>query len=189
MTDKYRDAGLRERLLATEAWDSPLREKYEAEIQALLIEKLTPVRRWSLAIVSVFLIGLSILCGWLAVSLTELPTLVRLCFSEVVVLEVVALVHCVRVLRSGVFHRRRHPVFLSGLMWCFAVLIAVHFLVFLPEVPDVRIGLFFLGMALVTMIGTGLQLLRTCIEQSELNTHERLLETVLRLTDTSQKTS
>ena len=64
---------------------------------------------------------------------------------------------------------------------------AMHFLVFIPEVSDVRIGLVFLGVALATMIGTGLQLLRTCIEQSELNTHERLLETVLRLTGTAVK--
>ena len=187
MTDKYGDPGLRKRLLANEAWDTPMRQKYEAEVQALLIQKLTPVRRWGLTIVSVFLIGLCILEGWLAVSQTELPTLVRLCFTEAVVLQVVALVYCVRVLRSGVLHRRRHPVFLSGLMWCFAVLMAMHFLVFIPEVSDVRIGLVFLGVALATMIGTGLQLLRTCIEQSELNTHERLLETVLRLTGTAVK--
>ncbi len=97
--------------------------------------------------------------------------------------------YCVRVIRSGVFHRRRQPVFISGLMWCFAVVLSVHLLMLIPVVPDVKIGLFFLGIALVTLIGTGLQLLRTCIEQSELNMHERLLETVLRLTDTSEKTS
>ena len=74
-------------------------------------------------------------------------------------------------------------------MWCFAVVLAVNLLMLIPAVPDVKIAILFLGMALVTLIGTGLQLLRTCIEQSELNLHERLLETVLRLTDTYEKTS
>jgi len=44
-------------------------------------------------------------------------------------------------------------------------------------------------MTLVTMIGVGVQLLRTCIEQAELNTHERMLETRLRLTPTAERTS
>lgn len=188
MTEKYRGAGLREQLLIKEAWDSPLGEKYKSEIQDLLIQKLTPVRRWSLAIVSIFLLGSCVMFGWLALSQTELPSLVRLYFVEGVIFQIVGLVHCVRVLRSGVFHRRRDPIFRSGLMWCFAVVLAVHFLMFIPEVPDVKTGLLFLGVALAAMIGTGLQLLRTCIEQSELNTSELMLKTVLRLKDTSQTT-
>lgn len=189
MTDERRDASLRERLLISEDWDTPLREKYQAEVQTLLIQKLTPVRRWSLAVVSLVLISSSILSGWLAVTATELPTIARLCLIEGVVFQIVAVASCVRVLRSGVFHRRRNPVFISGLMWCFACFLSVHFLMLIPVVPDVKISIFFLGIALVTLIGTGLQLLRTCIEQSELNMHERLLETVLRLTKSSEKTS
>ena len=189
MDDEHRVSGLREHLLNKEAWDSPLRDKYEAETQTLLLQKVTPLRWWSLVIISVVLVAVSVLCGWLVATITELPPLARACLIEGVVFQVVAVVYCVRVLRSGVHHRRRHPVFLSGLMWCFAVVLAVNLLMLIPAVPDVKIAILFLGIALVTLIGTGLQLLRTCIEQSELNLHERLLETVLRLTDTYDKTS
>ena len=58
----------------------------------------------------------------------------------------------------------------------------------IPEVSDVRICILFVGVTLVTMIGAGVQLLRTCIEQAELNSHERMLKTLLRLTPTTDRT-
>ena len=185
MTNDNRDTGLRHQLLASENWDSPLRERYEAEVQALIVQQLTPVRRWSFVVVSIALLAFSVLSGWLAVTVTQLPWVARLMLVEGTVLQLVAAGYCMRVVSKGMFHARRHPVFLSGLMWCFSVLLAVHFLMLIPEISDVRIGVFFVGIMLVTIIGAGIQLLRTCIEQSELNTHERLLETVLRLAPAS----
>lgn len=182
------DSGLRERLLANEDWESPMRERYESEMQSLLVRKLTPVRYWSLVLVSVFLVGASFLTGWLAATVTTLPTLARMMFVEGTIFQLVAVVYCVRVIRGGVFRARQHPVFLSGLMWCFSVFLAVHFLMLIPETPNVRVSVLFVGITLVTMIGAGVQLLRTCIEQSELNTHERLLETVLRLSHEPNRT-
>jgi hypothetical protein len=184
MTEEHRLTTLRDRLLASEKVDATLRDKYAAELETLLIQKLTPRRRWSLAIIAAVMIGSAILYGWLAATQGKLPTFARVCLAEAAVLQVLAAVYCVRVIQSGVFHRRHQPVFISGLVWCFAALLAVHFLALIPTVPDARVGLLLLGIALVTLIGAGVQLLRTCIEQSELNTHERLLEAVLRLTGT-----
>jgi hypothetical protein len=184
MTDEQRHDRLRDRLLTSETWDPRLHEQYQAGLQALLIQKLTPVRRWSLVFVAVLMLGSAFLCGWLAATQSKLPVLARICLVEAVVLQLVAALYCLRVVRSGSFHRRFQPAFLSGLVWCFAVLLAVHFLALIPTVSDVRTGILLLGVTLMTLVVAGVQLLRTCIEQSELNTHEKLLEAVLRLTGT-----
>ena len=154
----------------------------------MLLERLSPLRRWSFVFISVVLVGFSVLSGWLAATMTELPTIMRMLLLEGTILQLVVVGYCVHCLRKGTFHRRRDPTFQAGFMWCFSVLLAVHFLMMLAEIREAWLGILFLGVVLVTMIGAGVQLLRTCIEQSELNTHERLLETVLRLTPANDET-
>lgn len=170
-------------LLTTEPWDPTLHDKYQREVQNLLIEKLPTRMRWSLTILSVVLSLMTVVLLYLAWTMNTLPALIRACFVEGAIFHVVAIVWSIRVIRSGVFHRRTQPVFLSGLMWCFAVLLSVHFFMLIPEIKNVNVSILFVGVSLATLLGTGVQLLRTCIEQSELNTHERLLETMLRISD------
>jgi hypothetical protein len=187
MTENASNDDLRDRLLGGDSWSPEQREIYESRVQALLVGRLTPLRRWSLVAICAALIGLSILTGWLAATAKNLPTIARVCLVEGTVVQLVAFAYCSRILRNGVFHRRRHPNFISGLMWCFAVVLSIHFLILIPAVPDVRFGMVLLGIALVTLAGAGMQLVRTCIEQSELNTHERLLEIALRLSNGSDQ--
>lgn len=189
MTKDELGSGMGHKLMAYENWESPLRQKYEAEVEALIVRKLSRLQKINYLVVSIVMVLFSGLTGWVAATTEQLPLIARLLLIEGTVFQLVAAAFCWRVVRGGVFHARRHPVFFSGLMWCFSVLLAVHFLLLIPEVPSVQIALVFLGISLVTMFGTGIQLLRTCIEQAELNTHERLLETVLRLTDSRDESS
>ena len=177
---------LRERLLASETWESPARDKYEKALNDLVTRKLTPIQRWSFMLVAIALTGFTVLLVWLVIAGPKLPLLVRAILVEGAVLQIVAVGYLIYVLRRGVFHRRRQPIFLSGLMWVFGVLLAIHFVALIPTLSDTNLAVSFLGIALFTLIATGLQLIRTCIEQSELNTHERLLELTYRLLDSGR---
>jgi hypothetical protein len=68
-------------------------------------------------------------------------------------------------------------------MWIFAVLLSIHFVALIPILKNASIVVHFLGISMIVLIGAGVQLIRVCIEQSELNTHERLLEMLYRLAD------
>lgn len=184
MSDSFNSDELRDGLLSREAWDGSQHEQYKQAVNDLLERRLTPLQRASFTVLPFVMLGGAILMGWLGATWEQLPMLARAALIEGTVFQLVAAGWCVRVLRSGVFHRRKEPVFQSSLMWCFAVLLAVHFLMLIPtgENQNTGVSLILIGTALMTLIGCGIQLLRTSIEQSELNTHERMLELALRLT-------
>ncbi len=189
MTHQSHSDSLREGLLSMESWDHAKRAEFDNAVQAMLEQRLTPVQRTSFTFVSIVVAALGCLNLWLAITMTQLPLIARLGFAGGVLFAIVAVVSLCRVLRRGVFHRRRDPVFQSGLMWVFAVLVSVLFLMLIPQLAEANLGgsLGMLGIMLVTLLAAGVQLLRTCIEQSELNTHQRMLELALRLTEQSSE--
>jgi hypothetical protein len=187
MTNQSHSDALREGLLSMESWDDAKRAEFDDAVQAMLEQRLTPVQRTSFILASIVVVALACLNLWLAITMTQSPLIARLGFAGGALLAIVAVVWLRRVLRLGVFHRRRDPVFQSGLMWVFAVLVSVMFLMMIPQLAEANLGgsLGMMGMMLVTLLGAGVQLTRTCIEQSELNTHQRMLELALRLIEQS----
>jgi len=174
-------SSFRERLLASESWDSPARLAYDEAVRRLVTRKLTRAQRVSFAAIAVALVCLAPLHIYLAANVAKLPSIARIALLEGAALQVLVAGYLVYVLWSGVFHRRRTPTFLSGIMWGVGLLLAIHFVALIPAVNNVNVGLFFLGITILSLIGPGLQLIRTCVEQSELNMHERLLELTYRL--------
>jgi NADH:ubiquinone oxidoreductase subunit 3 (subunit A) len=171
----------RGRLLASESWDSPARAHYEQAVKALVAHALTTTQRWVFILLSLVLASSAVLFVWLAATQTQVPTLARMLFVEAALFAVALVVYLVTVLKRGVFHRRNMPTFVAGVMWVFALVLSIHFVALIPWVNNINVALFFLGIAMIVVAGTGLQLIRVCVEQSELNTHERLLEMLYRL--------
>ena len=66
----------RARLLASESWDSPARERYEQAVRDLVAQKLTSTHRWAIGLLSLVLAPSALLFVWLAVTQTQLPILV-----------------------------------------------------------------------------------------------------------------
>lgn len=174
-------SSFRERLLASESWDSPARHEYDESVRRLITRQLTLAQRVSFAAIAVALACLVPLHIYIVVSAAKLPSIARIMLLEGAALQVLVVGYLVYVLRTGVFHRRRTPSFLSGVMWIVGLLLAIHFVALIPTLNNVNVGMFFLGIAILSLVVPGLQLIRTCIEQSELNTHERLLELTYRL--------
>lgn len=175
-------SSFRDRLLANESWESFARDEYQEAVRCLVTRRLSFAQRIFFGIITIALACLAGLHIFVVFNVPSLPIIAKVALIEGAVLEAIAGGYLIFVLRKGVFHRRRTPTFLSGFMWVVGLLLAIHFVAFIPMLDDVNLGLFFLGVAMLTLAGTGLPLIRTCIEQSELRMHERLLElTYLRL--------
>lgn len=173
----------RGRLLASESWDAPSRNRYEQAVKDLVVRRLTSPQRWALGLLALVLAPSAVLFVWLAISQTQLPLLVRILFVEATLFAVALIAYLLTVLKRGMFHRRNVPTFVAGVMWVFTVVLSVHFVAVIPWIKNVSIAIHFLGIVMIVLLGAGLQLLRVCVEQSELNTHERLLEMLFRLTN------
>ena len=84
-----------------------------------------------------------------------------------------------RILLRGKYRRDRDSSAQAGLIWVFVVLLTTVFIAAGGVSTIQGVGLTVIGI--VFLIGAGVMLLRTVIEQSELRTHEKLLELELRL--------
>ena len=164
-----------ERLLSCESWSASLREQYDRAIEDMLSGKLTVTQRWSLIGTSLGAALSAALFVWCAAT-AEAPLLIRLFFLEGVVFCIAWIAYAALILRRGVFHRRRHPLFVAGLVWILSVTLTINFLLAAALWPASGQGVFFVGLGITLLLGAGVGLLRTCIEQGELRTREHLLE-------------
>ena len=83
--------------------------------------------------------------------------------------------------RRGTMNLRTDPMRVAGLTWGFVVMMVVFFMVISGLHPDSTRGVMMVVTGIVFLIGAGLILIRTVIEQSELRTREKLLEIEYRL--------
>ncbi len=177
----------RQGLLACDSWDSPLRTRYERAVQGLLVRDLTLVQKWSFRLISVTQVLVAALFVWIAVAQANLAPAIRGFFIEGAILCAVSTGYCILVLRRGVFHRQHQPVFLSGFTWILGVVISTSFLYAVGLTSDARLAVLFVGFGVMTLIGTGVGLLRTVVEQSELKMRERMLEIEYQLATITEK--
>jgi hypothetical protein len=84
-----------------------------------------------------------------------------------------------RILLRGTYRHDRDSTQQAGLIWVFVVLLVTIFMVAGGLGSIQGVGLIVCGI--VFLIGAGVMLLRTVVEQSELRTREKLLELELRL--------
>jgi hypothetical protein len=160
---------LGEHLLALEAEDPALRAEYERRLNAMLEVPLTHTRRVSTIVVLVAAAAMAVL--FVALLATEsIPWKTRGAFGVGLLFAAGWVAYAVRILRRGRYHRRTDSTTAANMAWLFAVITAVAFALLAPhKEPFVIFGFLFLLPAAVI-------LLRTVTEQSELRTHERLME-------------
>ena len=165
----------RDHLLALEEPDPALRAECERKLNAMLEIPLSPVRRASTVVVLAAAAGMAVL--FVALLATEsVPWKTRGAFAVGLVFAAAWVAYAVRILRRGRYHRKTDSTTAANLAWVFSVVTAVAFALHSPDKnPFVMFGFLFLLPAAVV-------LLRTVTEQSELRTHERLLELEYKLT-------
>jgi cation transport ATPase len=173
----------REHLLALEAEDPALRAEYERRLEAMLEVPLTTTRRVLTIAVAVVAAAMAVL--FVALVATEsVPWKTQGAFALGMLFAAGWVAYAVRILRRGSYHRRTDSTTAANMAWAFTMLTAVAFALAAPHKdPFVIFGFLFLLPAAVI-------LLRTVAEQSELRTHERLMELeykLARLAETLEK--
>jgi hypothetical protein len=172
---------LRDRLCELEPQNPLLRERYQKELQAMLEKKLGPWTKLFLAIVMAGSVAIAIFLSIVAIIHDELPLLARGGMSGGVVFSLAWAGLIGWTLRRGSMRLTSQPAALAALSWIFAVLLETCFLVLAPGFPDHFHALLALFCGLVILIGAGVQLINTCVQQAALRIGESLLRLEYRL--------
>lgn len=172
---------LRDRLCDLEPQTPLLRERYQKELQAMLEKKLGPWLRLFLAIVMAASVAIAIFLGIVAIIHDELPLLARGALAGGVVFSLGWAGLTGWTLRRGSMRLQTQPAAMAALSWIFAVLLETCFLILAPGFPDHFHALLALFCGLVILIGAGVQLINTCVQQAALRIGESLLRLEYRL--------
>jgi len=180
------DPTLRDRLCELEPQNPLLRERYDKELQAMLEMKLSRLMKVFLVLVGVASVGIAIFLGTLAAIRGELPALARCGMAGGAGFALAWAGVTASVLRRGTMHLRSHPAALAALSWTFAVLLETCFLVLAPQFPD----RFYAGLCLVCglalLIGAGVMMVCTRVQQAELRMQESLLRLEYRIAEAAE---
>jgi hypothetical protein len=180
------DPTLRDRLCELEPQNPLLRERYAKELQAMLEQKLSLPMKVFLGLVMAGSVVIAIFLGTQAVIQDKLPLLARAGMAGGVVFSLAWAGLTAWTLRRGSFSLRTQPAAFAGLSWIFAVLLETCFLVLAPGFPDHFHALLALFCGLVLLIGAGVMLVCTSVQQAALRTQESLLRVEYRLAELSE---
>jgi hypothetical protein len=177
------DPTLRDRLCELEPQNPLLRERYATELQAMLEKKLSLPMKGFLGLVTVASVVIAVFLGTSAVIHDELPALARAGLAGGVVFALAWAGLSAWTLRRGSLPLRTQPAALAALSWTFAVLLETCFLLLAPAFPDHFHALVALFCGLVLLIGAGVTMVCTCVQQAHLRTQESLLRLEYRLAE------
>jgi hypothetical protein len=180
------DPTLRDRLCELEPQNPLLRERYDKELRAMLEMKVSRPMRVFLVLVGVASVAIAIFLGTLAVIHDELPPLARGGLAGGVVFALAWAGVTASVLRRGTMQLLTHPAALAALSWTFAVLLETCFLVLAPQFPDRFQAGLALVCGLVLLIGAGVMMVCTRVQQAELRMQESLLRLEYRIAEVSE---
>jgi hypothetical protein len=177
----------RDRLCELEPQNAQLREKYVESLRNIMEQKLTPIMKAFILCVGVGSIGIAIFLGTLAYIHGELPPLARLGLAAGSAFAVAWAVLVGWTLKKGTWFGKIQPTIIAGLSWIFAVLMETCFLVLAPQFPDRYLGTVAIFTGLVLLIGAGVGLLATRIQQTELTMRESFLRMEYRLAQLAEE--
>lgn len=180
------DPMLRDRLCELEPQNPLLRERYEKELEAMLEKKLPLFMKLFLGLVSVASVGIAIFLGASALIHDKLPFLARAGLGGGVLFALAWAGVCVWTLRRGSLPLKTQPTALAVLAWLFAVMLETWFLVLAPSFPDHFQALVTLCCGLAILIGAGVMMVCTSVQQAALRLQESLLRLEYRLADRTE---
>jgi hypothetical protein len=175
---------LRDKLIGAEAEDPALRAEYERRLQAMLETPLTTSRKMGSIFALVACAATVVLSAAVAFRFRNGPPVVLEGMALGALFGLAGLVLIGRMLLRGTFRHDLDSSRQAGLIWVFVVLLVTLFMVAGGISSIQGVGLTVIGI--VFLIGAGVMLLRTVVEQSELRTREKLLELELRLAKISE---
>ena len=180
-----RDPG--DRLSELEPMNPALRGKYEQALRDVLERKMSWPGKVFVGGVGVASLAIAIYLGSLAVTHQELPPLARigLAVGAVFALAWVGLVGWT--LRRGTWYGKIQPTVIAVLGWLLAVFMETLFLVLAPQARDPYLGTVTILGGMAILIGAGVQLIATRIQQMELRMRESFLRLEYRLAEFAEE--
>jgi MFS family permease len=176
-----------DRLISIEQLKPDSRQQLEKELHAMFIRELTIPRRISFAIVAAVAACSAAVCGFLAVTEPELPTMARIGLGVGTLFGVAWSIVAVRICWRGALDVKVDSGRIAAMVWVFTVLMMVFFLIVGMSVEDRSLGIMMIANGLAFLIVAGVCWLTHRIEQAELATRERLLQVELRLAELSEE--
>ena len=122
-------------------------------------------------------------CGSLALTEPDLPTPARVGLGTGVLFGLAWAAVAAKVALRGKLDLQSDGRRIASMVWVFTTLMMVFYLMVGMTVEDRLLGLMMIGNGLAFLIGAGVYWLTHRIEQSELNTRERLLQLELRMAE------
>jgi hypothetical protein len=180
-----RDPG--DRLSELEPINPELRGKYEQALREVFERKMSWPGKVFVGCVGVASLAIAIFLGSLALAHQEKPPLARIGVAggAVFALAWVGLVGWT--LRRGTWYGKIQPTMIAVLGWLLAVFMETLFLVLAPHAPDPYLGTVAILLGMAILIGAGVQLIATRIQQSELRTREWILRLEYRLAEFAEE--
>jgi hypothetical protein len=178
----------RERLLRLEQVTPALKERYDKEVQAMLEKRITGISRWVVlgsAVMSVVFAVLLVVWAIIPPA-EEVPLPARIPVAVGALFSVGFAILLLRVFRRGSIDLKFDTSVYIGMVWVFAVLMVIMFMVMSLLAPDRIAGLWMMIFGLVVLVVGAVFLIRHVIEQSELKTREKLLEIEYRLAELAE---
>lgn len=173
-------------LAAQEPMSPRLREKYDQEIKNMLEKRLNRIQKvmiWFSALMAAAMAGGF---GWLAVTVTDLPTLARSTFAVGAAFALAWVGMMVRIRRKGTIHLIFDENAQGGWAYGVTLLVVISLLLLAGENPDATRSVFMVVSGLVFFLGGCLSLLLARIQQSEMRTREKMLEIEFRLAELTE---
>jgi len=172
-----------DRLLAVEPLSPNSRQQLEQELHAMFVRELSVARRVVFGIVAIVALVSATVCGFLAITEPNLPTLPRIGLAVGTLFGLAWTVVGARICWRGALDVRLDARRIAIMVWVFTVLMMVFFLMVGMSAEDRLLGLMMIANGLAFLIGAAVYWLTYRIDQAELNTREKLLQLELRLAE------
>ena len=176
-----------DRLIAVEPRSTTSRQQLQQELHAMFVRELTTPRRVFFGFVGVAAVISASVCGLLALTEPNLPTLPRIGLAVGTLFGLAWAAVAARICWRGSLELRIDARRIAVMVWVFTVLTMVFFLMAGMSAEDRLLGLMLIANGLAFLIGAGVYWITYRIEQAELNTREKLLQLELRLAELQEK--
>ncbi len=178
---------LGDRLAELEPVQADRRARYEQAVKDLFERKLPPIMKLFIGAVGIGSIGIAIFLASGAILHPQLPTLAHVGLGGGVLFALAWAALCGWTFYRGAWYSKLQPTAIAALAWVFAVFMETLFLVLAPMAPDPYLWTVALFAGLVILIGAGVQLITTRLQQSELSMREALLRMEYRLAELAEQ--
>lgn len=175
------------RLAELEPVHADRRARYEQAVKEMFERKLSPMMQVFTGVVGVASIGIAVFLASNAILHPQLPVLAHVGLAGGAVFSLAWAGLCGWTVRKGAWYGKIQPTAIAVLAWVLAVFMETVFLMLAPAAPDPYLWTVAILAGLGILLGAGVQLVATRVQQSELTMRESLLRMEYRLAELAEQ--